>query len=621
MRRGVGGLMAGLGERWIRFLRLYGPTPKNENMYDEHIQRSARRLGVRPISFAHPVESKLLKQLTLDAERARCVILTGTAGDGKSRLCAHAWTAMGGNEAAWATDEVYYETQAIIAGRERTVGVVRDLTKLRGDSFGPFPNREALLLAISQSFVVTDPDHIFIVAANDGQLMEAWRRLSHPDAERAHALLENLLVGENDPLSEGVTFFNLSSVPGADILDLVLGEVLTHEGWAAAYEEALDAGLFGEDCPIRRNYETLRQPLFRRRLRELFQLLDHSGLHVPIRRVLLLVANILLGHPDAKDDLMTPNDVIRLIAEGKAHRSDIFDNVFGENLTPARRESLEIMEFLSRFGIGSETTNRIDNILLFGSEDDALRRYFDILVERDASPRRLAELRTARADYLESPEGDGDGQHRFLATMSAQRRAMFFRIPDELTQDLSPWDLSVFSRAGEYLEQLIKPLQGNGRVTRRIIGRLVNGLNRVFTGMLVTTERELLLATSLSYSGSSVSQLLEERVSVSPKRHERIDVGLENDQPVLVVQLDEDVKCSLSLDLVRYEFLMRVAAGALPGSFSRECHEDILAFKSSILAALERLRPTDLHGDLVFKLLTLNAAGEPSDEVIEVTNA
>lgn len=139
--------------------------------------------------------------------------------------------------------------------------------------------------------------------------------------------------------------------------------------------------------------------------------------------------------------------------------------------------------------------------------------------------------------------------------------------------------------------------------------------------MLVTTERELLLATSLSYSGSSVSQLLEERVSVSPKRHERIDVGLENDQPVLVVQLDQDVKCSLSLDLVRYEFLMRVAAGALPGSFSRECHEDILAFKSSILAALERLRPTALHGDLVFKLLTLNAAGEPSDEVIEVTNA
>ena len=162
----------------------------------------------------------------------------------------------------WATDEVYYQTQAVIAGRERTVGVVRDLTKLRGDSFGPYPDREALLLAISQSFVVPDPDHIFIVAANDGQLMEAWRRLSHPDAERAHALLENLLVGERDPQSDGITFFNLSAVPGAEILDLVLREVLAHEGWKASYEEAEEVGLFGEDCPIRRNYETLGQPLF-----------------------------------------------------------------------------------------------------------------------------------------------------------------------------------------------------------------------------------------------------------------------------------------------------------------------------------------------------------------------
>lgn len=613
--------MSGLGERWIRFLRLYGPTPKNENMYDEHIQRSARRLGVRPIAFPHPVESKLLSQLSPGAERARCVVLTGTAGDGKSRLCAHAWTDLGGDERVWAADQVYYETPAVIAGRERIVGVVRDLTKLRGGSFGLYPDRDALLVSISKSMIARDPDRIFIIAANDGQLMEAWRRHADPDAERAHTLLENLLVEERDPLSDGVAFFNLSAVPGAEILDLVLGTVLAHEGWQACYEEADENGFFGSECPIRHNYETLSQPLLRRRLRELFELLDHSGLHVPIRRVLLLVANIVLGHPDVKDRLMTPADVVNLIAAGTVHRSDIFDNVFGENLTQARRDGLEIMEFLSRFGIGNETTNRIDNILLFGAEDEALRRYFDILVEREASPRRLAELRTARAAYLESPDSDSEGAHPFLATMAAQRRAMFFRIPEELEDDLSPWDLSVFSRAGEYLDELIKPLGDNGRVPRRIVARLVNGLNRVFTGMLVTTERELLLATNLSYSGSGVSQLLEERLSVTPKRHERIDVVLEGRQPVLLVQLDQEVQCRLPLDLVRYEFLMRVAAGALPGSFSRECHEDILAFKSAILAALERMRPVDDHGDLVFKLLTLNAAGEPSDEVIEVMDA
>ena len=613
--------MSGAGERWIRFLRLYGPTPKNENMYDEHIQRSARRLDVRPIAFPHPVERQVLSALAPDAERARCVILTGTAGDGKSRLCAHAWSLLGGDERVWAADEVYYETTSVVAGRPRTVGVIRDLTKLRGGTFGPFSDRVELLLAISAAMLSADPDQIFVVAANDGQLMETWRRLDHPVAARGHQLLENLLVGEPDPDADGVAFFNLSMVPGAEILDLALDTILAHEGWAAANAGAVDHGFFGPDCPIRQNYETLGQPLFRRRLSELFQLLDHSGLHVPIRRVLLLIANILLGHPAVKDKLMTPEDVPGLIADGIAHRSDIHDNVFGENLTVARRDALEIMEFLSRFGIGGETTNRIDNILLFGFEDDVLQRYFELLVERDASPRRLAELRASRAAYLESPDADAGGGHPFLATLASQRRAMFFRIPQDMAEELSPWSLSVFSRAGEYLEELVQPLRSEGRVSRRIVARLVNGLNRVFTGMLVNTERELLLATILSYSGAGVSQLLEERLSVAPKRYERVDVVMEGSQPELVVQLDRDVRCRLALNLVRYEFLMRVAAGALPGSFSRECHEDILAFKSAVLAALERVRPPDEGSDLVFKLLTLNAAGEPADEVIEVADA
>ena len=43
------------GERWIRFLRQYGPLPQNDNMFDEQIRRSASRLGVNPIAFKHPL--------------------------------------------------------------------------------------------------------------------------------------------------------------------------------------------------------------------------------------------------------------------------------------------------------------------------------------------------------------------------------------------------------------------------------------------------------------------------------------------------------------------------------------------------------------------------------------
>lgn len=617
----MGDGLSGLGERWVRFLRQYGPISQNENMYDEHIQRAARRLGVRPIDFPHPVETELLGLLKPHTPAATSIVLTGTAGDGKSRLCGKAWLALNGDEASWASDEIYHEAAAEIAGRSRTVGVVRDLTGLPPDGpHGPYPDKRTLLAAISRSFLEEDPDRIFIVAANDGQLMEAWRRLEDDASVAAQRILEARLVGDATE-SGRVAFFHLSYVPCAELLDLALDAILLHEGWAAAYAEGEADGFFGPDCPIRQNFELISHPSFRTRLRQLFELLDLSELHVPIRRVLLLLANAILGHPRAKERLLSPADIRPRLKQGDAHLGDIHQNLFGANLTQPRRESLEIMEFLNRFGIGEETTNRVDNILLFGAEDDALRPYYDALLVERMPASRLEHLRAVRNSYLERPEVDADGEHPFLNLMAGQRRAMFFAIPPGQVEELDLWSLTVFSHAGQFLDQVATPLRRSERVPRHILARLVNGLNRVFTGMLVSTDRELLLATSLSNSGAGTSQLLEDRVSVAPRRGERVDILPGGRLPTLTVQLDAGVEVSLSLNLVRFEFLMRVAEGALPSSFSRECHEDILAFKSKILAALNQLREPAPSDDLSFRLLTLNAAGEPADEVIEVAYA
>jgi hypothetical protein len=93
--------------------------------------------------------------------------------------------------------------------------------------------------------------------------------------------------------------------------------------------------------------------------------------------------------------------------------------------------------------------------------------------------------------------------------------------------------------------------------------------------------------------------------------------------PFLDVSLPDGTTRSLRLNLTRYEFLMRVSDGALPGNFSRECYEDILAFKSALLAATAQSRPVadgDKPKELMFRLLTLDAAGHPVDNVVEVTN-
>lgn len=55
---------------------------------------------------------------------------------------------------------------------------------------------------------------------------------------------------------------------------------------------------------------------------------------------------------------------------------------------------------------------------------------------------------------------------------------LFFKIPEDLVEELKLWNLTVFTGAGEYLAEVARPLLVGGRISRRIVARLVNGLNR-----------------------------------------------------------------------------------------------------------------------------------------------
>lgn len=609
--------------RWIRFLRQYGPAAQNDSMYDEQIRKVSRRLNVPPLVFAHPTEKQLLGLFDPTASTPMSVILTGTAGDGKSNLCGKVWHQLGGDAAEWDSPEIYFKITANIGGRPVLVHMVRDLTGLPPtDDRGRYTSKDELLERLSSILFSSGSNEIFVLAANDGQLIETWRRLPPSDQVlQARALFDKLLDENRDQVEgRALRFFHLSRLPSLTLLDLALGAFLAHPGWQACYAEADDAGFFGARCPVRHNYELLLQPLVQQRLRSLMRLCDHSDLHIPIRRLLLLLTNAVLGHPDVKDWLLKPGDVAKVIDDGTVAKASLFSNIFGGNLSDSRRDSLEVFEYLNRFRIGYETSNRVDNILIFGDADDHLKPYFDELMAADTFYGADASYYVAQRSYVEGGEEGDRAAEGFLALLTSQRRGLFFKIPAQLEYELKLWELTVFKYAGEYLTKVVDVLQAGGRVERPILARLVKGLNRVFVGMLVDVDRDLLLATSLSFSGPSVGQLLEDRIPVTARKDERIELTLQLGRPAIRVQLSESLAATLRLNLTRFEFLSRVAEGALPGSFSRECYEDFLAFKSQVLASLasRRLHEKSEETGLSFKLLTMDQVGNVTDDVIEV---
>lgn len=625
--------MAKKGPQWIRFLRLYGPGAHIDNMYDEHIRRSAARVKLEPLLFQHPIQDEVLSLFSESAESPTSVVLTGTAGDGKTHLCRQVWQQLGGDNAEWDSDRVYHHIDATIAGQLFTVHIVRDLTGLpeTGES-GDFHTKTDLLEFFSHSIFTDDPGSVFLIAANDGQLIDTWARLNQTKDEvnGTGRLLEDLLFNDRRT-EEGkrLTLFNLSRIPSSVLFDRAIDAFLNHEGWQHCYDEADSATeLFGELCPIRRNLELLKQDQVRDRLRSLLELCDHNEVHLSIRRILLLLANAVLGFSGneaegkrVNDRLMKAVDVPRVISSKQVARASIYNNIFGGNLTEYRRDSLDVFHYLNRFRIGRETTNRFDNLLIYGHADEELRPFFDDLLAADKFYGADEAFLAAQRQYIEGADEDLEATDAFLEMLMSQRRALFFKIPASMQHELSPWELTVFSFAGEYLERVVGRLKEKKRVEKGVLARITKGLNRVFIGMLVASDRELLLATGLSGSAAKVSCILEDRVSVARRITEQVDILLdESKMPVLRVSFTDSLHVDLRLTLTRFEFLSRVAEGVLPGSFSKECHEDILAFKSRLLTAANQRRQEIGADDeqMTFRLLELDELGNPLEEVVEL---
>lgn len=601
------------------------PIARNDNMYDETIMRSARRYKLKPIEFVHPFHDDVVANFT--SSNPVSVILTGTAGDGKTHLCRQVWKTLDGDEKQWEGDNPYLSLEFAYPTRKVKIHFIRDLSGWSPQQNTEWePEKEALLQNFSQSLFDARFQEIFLIAANDGQLIDSWRRLKDtPHVEKARQVFEDLLVEDKKEVpGVGLKLFNLSRGNSVELFTEALNALLSHDGWQELLNSSCGENeVFGPHCPIRKNYELLKTELVQTRLKSLIELCEYNGFHLPIRQILILLSNALLGHPDVKDYLMVPGDVPKIISSGTVCKASLYNNIFGANLPENRRFSITIFEYFDRFQIGNETTNRIDNILIFGEDDEQLKEYFQKFILSDSFYGVSPYYANAKKQYIEAADEDDSQNREFLEFLKTQRRGLFFKIPLQEEDDLKLWELTVFKFAGEFLKSVVEPLKNGEPVKRTIYTKVIKGLNRIFTGMFINSDRELILATSGNNSQAKVSRILVSRLSVAPRKGERIvfqTIG-DSKKVQLVFFFSPMERVEFQMNPIRYEFLARVGGeGALPGNFSRECYQDIFSLKSQLLETLRRVYPPEVTaGVLSINTFSLNNQGFPIEHEFEVT--
>ena len=607
----------------VEFLRTYGPSASSDSLYDEHVRTAAKQLGVREIR----IEAPLVEEVgdILAGKTPTSVILTGTAGDGKTHHIRRIYTEyLDGGLEDWPGEQLVLTTR-LKQGRE--LRVIRDLSEF------PSARKTEELGRITRCLLGLDEKTVYLIAANDGQLLEMWRTASQGgEGDSNHSLVyKRLSTMLREELKEhpklALQVFNLSRRTEPRVVQDVIEALLEHEQWESGCEGCpLQAD--GPKCPIRLNRDLLlgrpqgANKLFRQRLQDLIEVAAANAQHIPLRQIMTLVVNIVLGdHTDHDTPLLGCETALQRANDGAYRQTNPYDSAIGLNLTEDTRSRYDVFATLHSFGLGAESTNQFDHLLLL----DRPKELADRIHSSDpVYGRRIFD--TIRSQYLRDPRSRLKLRD-FPSAIASQRRRIFFELPDEdqYIDANQRWLLTVFHEGGNYLR--FKSAVAGNPDTRsssetdcidKTMYEIVRGFNRALTGLMTEDKTDLWLATTIGRTDDpSASIAMTDGIPYGKGMYLfHLTVGYDDGRAVpslrITAQYPEDsLMGTLPLTPFLFEYLLRVSSGYLPTSFSRQCQQEVkhfamvvreeIAIKAAHDLTFNQIHVLSLDGDLSIK--------------------
>ena len=90
-------------KEFLKLLSAYAPTSQNKASYDEHVSKFAKQLGVDEIKIDNNLLENLFEKFILNPKP---IIISGSAGDGKTYLLRKLFSEMGGDNRSWSNDYI-----------------------------------------------------------------------------------------------------------------------------------------------------------------------------------------------------------------------------------------------------------------------------------------------------------------------------------------------------------------------------------------------------------------------------------------------------------------------------------------------------------------------------------
>lgn len=516
-------------------------SPNHAKIYDEYTHDESSK----EYNYNFTIPTKVEQHLTdIFTNNPQSVILTGNAGDGKTRLCRIVHNLFSKDSLTVWPNEGIVE----IPFSYGKIRILKDLSELKDN---------VILEELSNLQTYINSNHAertyYLIAANEGKLSKFLSRHEELSELRKEVKLRFESHINNTEL---FSIINLLDVTSSVYVERVLEEWNAEYNWSPCNSCAKK-----NRCVIYHNHLKTSKKDVQAKIVEQYRLLDYLETHITMREMLIHISYMLTGGYVCED--IRNADWKELETQTK---KVYYQNFYGHEAPKDAFNEMYALKVFKTLDPGNYSLSSIDDFIINGdiSGDSELSHAHNELFNEELDlqfgffSKRLKIYRDHNKDNTDTFISDW---------INKLRRKVFFELTDEKlinTRQLLPY---------EYIDEYTS-LFGNPQKQTHIKKDLINGLNRAFSNRLVKSGKSLFATTEnlMIYESFKNKQVRIE------EEDERMEIDYKPSRFILKI---EETKLTLNLSL--FEYLIRLNGGGTHNILQQEVDILIETFKNELI--------------------------------------
>ncbi|MEM1501941.1 hypothetical protein RG959_00830 [Domibacillus sp. 8LH] len=559
---------------FVNFMQQYDLTTADySKIFDEHTT-----------TIQYNIDTNINKQIiNILKESPRSIIITGNAGDGKTRICRNVYDALSSNPfQGWpqtGIEEFNFQNYKI--------RIIKDLSELKDD---------VILRELSNLYksLRDETNTYYLIAANEGKL--TYFLTKHEELYG----LKDIIVPQFSPIhkekNNKLEVFNLLHASSSIYAKKIVEEWNKEEHW-----EICSSCAKQNQCIINHNHRSLLNNKTTNRLLGVYRSLDGKHGHMTMRELLIHLAYTHTGGLHCRD--IHAADPAELQKQSK---KVYYENLFGHNTSKEMFEEISGIQEIRAFDPGYLSDSLIDDFILNGdlSREDLKEMHQDLFGSSVDTEYGYfyEELKRYRLNFRSDEDEGKKLSEKWLPRL---RRKYFF----ESKNSKSIEKLIPYRYRKTFLDILRKP----GNLSLDIKRDLIAGLNTYFSKKLVYSSANALYVTSENLFVHSEINFSDIHFDVQETLDEY------DRRPSHFTMRVKDVH--LNINLLTFEYLLRLANGGMFNVLREDIEILLNNFRNKLISIeqedksiLKILKFDSAHGAFVLRQIEIKPASDPEDE-------